>query len=262
MATFSIHPDVDNGLKPAGPDFAGGTLNCHCSSDKVSVSISRAMCPQPCVRLHQVLETGGRPVLADLRRPAREPQCDGQRGQAPDRRQERRHSPICMQGLRRAHVWAHREQGPPALRPRFHSHGAIRRRRLGAGRVRRLRVVHHRVGHQPERHGRHTRQDQGTRPRAVRLPLAADHGSNRDSHRQGVGLAKLTDEGQDPSLSCQSPKGLKCPPPDSKELKRRWSYFIRMVYETDPLICPMRHGEMRIISFIGQPEVIIHAKCA
>ncbi|MEE8287572.1 MAG: glutathione-dependent formaldehyde-activating protein, partial [Gammaproteobacteria bacterium] len=40
MTTLSIHPDVDNGLKPAAPNFAGGALNCHCSSDKVSVSIS------------------------------------------------------------------------------------------------------------------------------------------------------------------------------------------------------------------------------
>jgi hypothetical protein len=24
----------------------------------------------------------------------------------------------------------------------------------------------------------------------------------------------------------------------SRELKKRWSYFIRKVYETDPLICP------------------------
>ncbi len=28
------------------------------------------------------------------------------------------------------------------------------------------------------------------------------------------------------------------PPPVSKELKKRWSYFIRKVYETDPLVCP------------------------
>ena len=40
MTTFSIHPDVDNGLKPAGPDFAGGTLNCHCSSNRVGVIAS------------------------------------------------------------------------------------------------------------------------------------------------------------------------------------------------------------------------------
>ncbi len=28
------------------------------------------------------------------------------------------------------------------------------------------------------------------------------------------------------------------PPPVSKELKRRWSYFIRKVCESDPLVCP------------------------
>ena len=33
-------------------------------------------------------------------------------------------------------------------------------------------------------------------------------------------------------------------PPLSKELKKRWSYFIRKVYETDPLICPKCQGEM------------------
>ena len=46
------------------------------------------------------------------------------------------------------------------------------------------------------------------------------------------------------------------PPPVSKELKKRWSYFIRKVYETDALTCPNCHGEMAIISFIEQPTVI------
>jgi hypothetical protein len=46
------------------------------------------------------------------------------------------------------------------------------------------------------------------------------------------------------------------PQPVSKELKKRWSYFIRKVYEADPLTCPKCQGEMRIISFIDQPEVI------
>jgi len=45
-------------------------------------------------------------------------------------------------------------------------------------------------------------------------------------------------------------------PPVSKDLKKRWSHFIRKVYETDPLTCPKCEGEMRIISFIDQPEVI------
>jgi len=46
------------------------------------------------------------------------------------------------------------------------------------------------------------------------------------------------------------------PQPVSKELKKRWSHFIRKVYETDPLTCPKCQGEMRIISFIDQPDVI------
>ena len=41
--------------------------------------------------------------------------------------------------------------------------------------------------------------------------------------------------------------------------KKRWSHFIQKVYETDLLICPKCRGEMRI-SFIDQPEVIIHTK--
>ena len=35
----SIHPSVDNGIAPAKPDFAGGTLTCHCSTDPVTVSV-------------------------------------------------------------------------------------------------------------------------------------------------------------------------------------------------------------------------------
>jgi S-(hydroxymethyl)glutathione synthase len=39
MAKVSIHPAVDNGLKPAGKGFSGGTLSCKCGSAKVTVSI-------------------------------------------------------------------------------------------------------------------------------------------------------------------------------------------------------------------------------
>ncbi len=43
-------------------------------------------------------------------------------------------------------------------------------------------------------------------------------------------------------------------PPVSKELKRRWSYFIRKVYETDPLVCAKCQEKMRIIRAIDHPE--------
>lgn len=35
----SIHPAVDGGLKPGSQSFAGGTLSCHCGSNKVTVSV-------------------------------------------------------------------------------------------------------------------------------------------------------------------------------------------------------------------------------
>jgi S-(hydroxymethyl)glutathione synthase len=37
---ISIHPAVDNGIKPAKPGFAGGTLVCKCASKQVKVSVA------------------------------------------------------------------------------------------------------------------------------------------------------------------------------------------------------------------------------
>ncbi|MEO6749959.1 MAG: hypothetical protein ABI294_10235, partial [Casimicrobiaceae bacterium] len=38
--TQSIHPAVDQGIKPAAPNFAGGTLSCKCADNKVTVTLS------------------------------------------------------------------------------------------------------------------------------------------------------------------------------------------------------------------------------
>ena len=40
MATISIHPAVDNGVKPGSPGFTGGTLMCKCATEPVEVSVS------------------------------------------------------------------------------------------------------------------------------------------------------------------------------------------------------------------------------
>jgi S-(hydroxymethyl)glutathione synthase len=40
MATTSIHPAVDNGVKPGSPGFTGGTLMCKCATEHVEVSVS------------------------------------------------------------------------------------------------------------------------------------------------------------------------------------------------------------------------------
>lgn len=34
-----IHPAVDNGIKPGNPNFSGGVLTCHCSSNPVKVRV-------------------------------------------------------------------------------------------------------------------------------------------------------------------------------------------------------------------------------
>jgi S-(hydroxymethyl)glutathione synthase len=39
MSTVSIHPSVDHGVKAGNPNFAGGTLSCHCAKDPVVVTI-------------------------------------------------------------------------------------------------------------------------------------------------------------------------------------------------------------------------------
>jgi S-(hydroxymethyl)glutathione synthase len=39
MPTVLIHPQVDRGIKPASPDFAGGTLRCRCADRPVTVAI-------------------------------------------------------------------------------------------------------------------------------------------------------------------------------------------------------------------------------
>ena len=40
MSQISIHPAVDNGVKPGSPNFSGGTLHCKCASSPVEVTIN------------------------------------------------------------------------------------------------------------------------------------------------------------------------------------------------------------------------------
>jgi S-(hydroxymethyl)glutathione synthase len=39
MAAVSLHPSIDNGIKPGAKDFAGGTLTCKCTSQPVTVAL-------------------------------------------------------------------------------------------------------------------------------------------------------------------------------------------------------------------------------
>jgi S-(hydroxymethyl)glutathione synthase len=39
-SAISIHPSVDNGIKPGAKDFAGGTLVCKCTQNPVKVTVT------------------------------------------------------------------------------------------------------------------------------------------------------------------------------------------------------------------------------
>ena len=44
--------------------------------------------------------------------------------------------------------------------------------------------------------------------------------------------------------------------PEARALRRSWAQLIRRVYEVDPLVCPSCGGEMRIIAFIIDHDVV------
>ena len=44
--------------------------------------------------------------------------------------------------------------------------------------------------------------------------------------------------------------------PDARALRRSWAQLIKRVYEVDPVVCPKWGGEMRIIAFIIDHDVV------
>src|SRR3954453_23345312 len=46
MAVQSLHPSIDNGVKPGSGNFEGGILSCQCSDGPVQVSIVGDVAPQ------------------------------------------------------------------------------------------------------------------------------------------------------------------------------------------------------------------------
>src|SRR5712672_1189022 len=91
--------------------------------------------------LHQVLETERGAVLTGRRRGTRQPERQGEWQQALGGGCQSDEPAACLQGVRRAHVWPDREQGPPAVRVRFHPHRALERAWLVAARIRGIRLV-------------------------------------------------------------------------------------------------------------------------
>ena len=67
MASFSIHPAVDNGVKPGSATFTGGTLVCKCS-DPVEVSVASQTAHNHVCGCTKCWKTRGCTLLASRRR--------------------------------------------------------------------------------------------------------------------------------------------------------------------------------------------------
>jgi len=66
---------------------------------------------------------------------------------------------------------------------------------------------------------------------------------------KSMGMRKKT--GTDDTIPAVMPNDL-----PSKESRQNWARLIQKIYEVDPLVCPKCQGQMRIISFIEELDVI------
>ena len=189
MATMSIHPAVDNGVRPGSPNFAGGTLACKCASNPVEVSVTSqcaynhvcgcTKCWKPASALFSQVAVVPRDKLRVSKNADKLKVVDAN---AAIQRYACRDCGVHMYG-------PHREHQASVLRVRFHPHRAFKGPGLGAARVRSIRLLDHRVRRAARANGRGAVSIEGAASGALRLPFAGLDGCNRYPRRQGVGGA-------------------------------------------------------------------------
>jgi S-(hydroxymethyl)glutathione synthase len=164
-----IHPAVDNGVKLGSGGFAGGTLVCECKDKPVKTGIKGdvahnhacgcSKCWKPEGAIFSIVAVVPRQNVTVLE--------SGDKLQIVDPSAVRGDPALRLQGLRHAYVRPHREYGPSVLRPGLHTPRTIPGKWLGSARVRRIRVIRHRVRREAGTDGQHTPASEGTRTRAL-----------------------------------------------------------------------------------------------
>ena len=117
--TIHIHPSVDQGVKAGSGEFRRRHAGVQMRAVTGEGRDHGRRGLRPRLRLHQVLEAGGRDLLRRRRRAARQPERDGKRRQARHRGPERGDPALRLQGLRRSHVRPDREHQASVLRLRL-----------------------------------------------------------------------------------------------------------------------------------------------
>src|SRR5438874_11291161 len=189
MAKISIHPAVDNGVKPGSPNFTGGTLECTCTINPVEVSVT-SQCAYnhvcgctKCWKLEGALFSQVAVVPRDKLRASKS--ADKLKVVDANAAIQRYACKDCGVHM----YWPHRERKASVLRVRFYPYRAFKGPGLGASRVRGICLLDHRVRHSARSDGRGPVPIEGTASRTLRLPVAGLDGCDRHPRRQGVGEA-------------------------------------------------------------------------
>jgi len=74
---------------------------------------------------------------------------------------------------------------------------------------------------------------------------------SRGKRGRDGGDARLLGEGTGCASSGRQKDG-----PDARAMRRAWAQLIKRIYEVDPLVCPSCGGEMKVVAFITEHEVV------
>ena len=186
--TIHIHPSVDQGVKPGAANFAGGTLVCKCAQSPVKVAITGDVaydhacgctkCWKPAGATFSVVAVVPRANLSVTENADKLAIVDPS---AAIQRYACKGCGVHMYG--RIENTKHPFYGFDFIHPELFQEAG-----LGAAGICRVRVVGDRIGRVARQDGRHPRPAEATRPRALRLPVAAADG--RDCHPRREGLRR------------------------------------------------------------------------
>ena len=163
----SIHPAVDDGVKPGVANFAGGTLTCKCTSSPVTVSLKGNVaynhvcgctkCWKPQGAVFSQIAVIGRDNVKVTANEQKLKIVD------PSAAIQRYACTGCG-----VHMYGRIEnKGHPFYGFRLRAHGAVEGERLGGAEVRGIRLLDHRVGLPAGPDGRRARAAEGAGPRAL-----------------------------------------------------------------------------------------------
>jgi S-(hydroxymethyl)glutathione synthase len=160
MSTVTIHPAVDNGIKPAAANFGGGTLQCLCPDNKVVVDVGAQTAHNHACGCTKCWKPAGAvfSVVAVVPRDKVKVTANANKLQVVDPSAVIQRHACKGCGV---HMYGRIEK------PGFRAHRTLAAERLGGAGLRRLRLLGDRERHAACADGRHPRPAAAARPAAL-----------------------------------------------------------------------------------------------